>query len=40
MTDARASAAKYYYPDEFVSLIQNHGFSVTNRWGGYARESY
>jgi len=29
-----------YYPDEFQSLIQSHGFKISNCWGGYAGESY
>ena len=29
-----------YYPDEFVSLIQDHGFTMTNRWAEYAGEGY
>lgn len=29
-----------YYPDEFIALIEGHGFRVTGRWGGYAEEAY
>src|SRR6267378_1302972 len=29
-----------YYPDEFSRLIANHGFRITDRWGGYAGEAY
>jgi SAM-dependent methyltransferase len=29
-----------YYPDQFEKLIVRHGFSVQNRWGGYAGERY
>jgi len=29
-----------YYPDTFERLIQDHGFTILNRWGGYAGEAY
>jgi hypothetical protein len=29
-----------HYPDEFEALIRDHGFTVTNRWGGYRGETY
>lgn len=29
-----------YYPDQFAALIQEHGFSILNRWGGYQGEAY
>ena len=31
---------RYYYPDEFAAIIENHGFQIVNRWGGYAGEPY
>jgi len=31
---------RYYYPDEFVEMIESHGFQVVDRWGGYAGEAY
>jgi SAM-dependent methyltransferase len=31
---------KYYYPDEFKKLILDHGFEVTQAWGGYRGEAY
>ncbi|HEY3379885.1 MAG TPA: class I SAM-dependent methyltransferase [Armatimonadota bacterium] len=33
-------AMRCYYPDEFVRLIEDHGFRVTGKWGGYAGEAY
>lgn len=33
-------AMRCYYPDEFAALIEDHGFEITNRWGGYAGEVY
>jgi hypothetical protein len=33
-------AMRCYYPEEFDRLIREHGFEITNRWGGYAGESY
>jgi len=29
-----------YYPDTFVKLILDHGFTILDRWGGYAGEVY
>lgn len=29
-----------FYPEEFIALIEGHGFRVTERWGGYAGEAY
>ncbi len=29
-----------YYPEEFLNLIQHHGFRLTGSWGGYADEPY
>lgn len=29
-----------YYPDAFEQLIRAHGFTILNRWGGYAGEAY
>jgi SAM-dependent methyltransferase len=29
-----------YYPDAFAQLIREHGFTILNRWGGYAGEAY
>ena len=29
-----------YYPHDFESLVQHHGFQIVNRWGGYLGESY
>lgn len=31
---------RYYYPDEFVAIIESHGFKILDRWGGYAGEPY
>lgn len=31
---------KYYYPDEFTSLISVNGFEIVEKWGGYKKESY
>jgi ubiquinone/menaquinone biosynthesis C-methylase UbiE len=33
-------AMRAYYPDEFTRLIEDHGFRVRQRWGGYAGEAY
>ena len=33
-------AMRCYYPEEFISLIEDKGFKVRDRWGGYAGESY
>jgi len=29
-----------YYPDEFSTLITEHGFRMVDRWGGYSGEAY
>jgi SAM-dependent methyltransferase len=29
-----------YYPDEFVSIVESHGFKVVEKWGGYSGELY
>lgn len=29
-----------FYVDEFLQLIEHHGFQVTSKWGGYAGEAY
>lgn len=29
-----------YYPDQFMSLIIEHGFEVIGQWGGYEGEAY
>ena len=31
---------RYYYPAEFVELIENHGFTIIGKWGGYTDEVY
>ncbi len=31
---------RYYYPQQFIELIEAHGFSVIDRWGGYRDEPY
>lgn len=33
-------AMRCYYPDELIDLVEDHGFVVTNTWGGYAGEMY
>ena len=33
-------ALRCYYPEEFLQLIENHGFRVIARWGGYHGEQY
>lgn len=33
-------AMRVYYPEEFTSLVKAHGFSISERWGGYAGEVY
>ena len=37
---ALAIPMRCYYPDEFLQLIEAHGFTVTDTWGGYAGEKY
>jgi hypothetical protein len=29
-----------YYPDDFIKLIREHGFTIIDRWGGYQGEAY
>jgi SAM-dependent methyltransferase len=29
-----------YFPEEFESLIKDHGFEIVGRWGGYGDEAY
>jgi SAM-dependent methyltransferase len=29
-----------YYPEPFERLVQDHGFTILNRWGGYSGEAY
>ena len=31
---------RYYYPEQFLALIEGHAFSVKARFGGYAGEPY
>ena len=31
---------RYYYPDQFVDLIEGKGYAIVHRWGGYAGEVY
>lgn len=31
---------KCYYPDEFIHLIIDNGFTILNTWGGYQNENY
>jgi SAM-dependent methyltransferase len=31
---------RYYYPEQFTALIEDHGFSIVQRWGGYCDEPY
>jgi ubiquinone/menaquinone biosynthesis C-methylase UbiE len=31
---------RYYYANEFVEMIESHGFQIVDRWGGYAGEAY
>jgi hypothetical protein len=38
LTHDRNYNAEYY--DQFIGLIEGHGFSVINRWGGYDNEPY
>jgi SAM-dependent methyltransferase len=33
-------AMRCYYPDQFLRLIESHGFRVIARWGGYNGEPY
>jgi hypothetical protein len=31
---------RYYYPEQFIALIEDHGFSIVDSWGGYSNEPY
>ena len=31
---------RVFYPDEFLDLVRSVGFTLTERWGGYAGEPY
>jgi SAM-dependent methyltransferase len=31
---------RYYYPEQLIELIEGHGFSIVDSWGGYAMEPY
>ena len=31
---------RYYYPQEFTTLIEKQGFAVEEKWGGYLGEKY
>jgi hypothetical protein len=31
---------RVYYPEEFKKVIQEHGFSIVETWGGYDDEKY
>lgn len=31
---------KVFYPEEFTSLIESHGFKILQKWGGYNGEEY
>ena len=31
---------RYYYPDEFEKMIEDRGFRILGRWGGYEDEPY
>jgi len=33
-------AMRCWYPDEFLAMVKNHGFTVRRTWGGYADEPY
>jgi SAM-dependent methyltransferase len=33
-------AMRCYYPKQFVRLIEDHGFKIINRWGGFSSEAY
>jgi SAM-dependent methyltransferase len=33
-------AMRCYYPDQFMSLVSEHGFEVIGQWGGYEGEAY
>ena len=31
---------RFYYPENFLQLVEDHGFTVVDRWGGYAGEPW
>ncbi len=31
---------KYFYPEEYLTIIQNYGFTIIKKWGGYKDEVY
>lgn len=33
-------AMRCYYPEQFAKLVEDHGFEILERWGGYADEIY
>ena len=33
-------AMRCYWPDQFVQLIEGHGFRVLRKWGGYENQPY
>ena len=33
-------AMRCWYPDDLMKLIEDHGFRVAARWGGYAGEKW
>jgi SAM-dependent methyltransferase len=33
-------AMRCFYPDEFLQLIETEGFTIMDKWGGYAHEVY
>jgi len=35
-----AFVMRCYYPDQFRSLIESHGFRITKEWGGYEEQVY
>ena len=39
-TVAEPLVMRCWYPDQFLRLLEDHGFRVISRWGGYAGEPY
>ena len=31
---------RYYYPEQLIALVEDHGFSIIDTWGGYGDEPY
>ena len=31
---------RVWYPEELAGVVEDHGFEITDRWGGYAGEEY